>query len=776
MSTTPAHPAATEALKRIPPLWPLGNFVAVNPFLGLLDRPYEDACALLSRVTGNFPLQAPADYLAAWRDGTITAADIAETGGDEATLLDALSQPSTEKSDIIPTVANFLDRKLPHAHWATFITDQISRWCGVNLDDNQTTWRSPWHGGGLYAGWKSAAAHDRNPEAFGLRGFRQAVAALPDDPQACIAKCLEILCPAAVEPADFLHRQLATISGWAGHIQYRVREDSLRGKPNDSLADLLAIRLAYDVALHTAFLAGKPQGAAWAAQAAATADSGRIAILTRWQHAYEAGYRRELAANLTLSHKPAVTKRPSFQAVFCIDVRSEVMRRHLEAAAPDARTVGFAGFFGFAVAHQSSSCEPSGSRCPVLLVPGIASTEPSLTGNRANKGSWKAFQNSAASCFTFVESAGLLFGATLAKRINGGKPQVPPAPVFANASAEEKQRLVATAEGALRNMGLTRDFARLVLICGHGSRSANNPHASSLDCGACGGHAGDVNARLAAATFNDPFIRASLADLGIHIPADTVFLAGLHLTTTDEVTVFDTHAVPSSHAADLAALQQAFLTAGDAVRAERAGSLGLSKTYPLLKTLRDRSADISQVRPEWGLANNAAFVAAPRWRTSALDLKGRVFLQDYDAANDPGDSILTLILCAPVVVASWINLQYHASRLDPAHLGAGNKSIHHVAGGIGVMEGNGGDLKTGLPLQSIHDGTRFVHEPRRLSVFIEAPMERIAAVLDANPGVRQLFDHHWIHLCAIAGETCHIYQEGDWKHLTGTQVMETALV
>ena len=178
-TTTTTHPATTEALKRVPPLWPLGNFVAVNPFLGLIERPYEDACALLTRVTGACPLQSPAEYLTAWRDGTISAADLAEAGGDEATMLAALSRSPAGEPGVIPTVADFLDWERPHAHWANFITDQISRWCGVNLDDNQTTWRSPWHGGGLYAGWKSAAAHDLNPEAFGLRGFRQIIAGLP---------------------------------------------------------------------------------------------------------------------------------------------------------------------------------------------------------------------------------------------------------------------------------------------------------------------------------------------------------------------------------------------------------------------------------------------------------------------------------------------------------------------------------------------------------------------------------------------------------------------
>ena len=115
-----------------------------------------------------------------------------------------------------------------------------------------------------------------------------------------------------------------------------------------------------------------------------------------------------------------------------------------------------------------------------------------------------------------------------------------------------------------------------------------------------------------------------------------------------------------------------------------------------------------------------------------------------------------------MVVASWINLQYYASRIDPTHYGAGNKLLHNVVGGTGVLEGNGGDLKAGLPWQSIHNGERFIHEPRRLGVYIEADRSKISAVLAAEPTVRQLFDHGWIHLFSIQNADCFFYRSRAW--------------
>src|SRR3569623_1916582 len=296
----------------------------------------------------------------------------------------------------------------------------------------------------------------------------------------------------------------------------------------------------------------------------------------------------------------------------------------------------------------------------------------------------------------------------------------------------------------------------------------NNPHATGLDCGACAGQTGEASARVVAALLNDASARRGLRERGIEIPQETWFLAGLHDTTTDVVRLYDTAEVPPFLAQDLAQLRQWLEQAGDLARMERSVLLGIAglTDREVETNVRQRSRDWSQVRPEWALANNAAFIAAPRSRTASMDLGGRAFLNEYTWKKDGNFQILELIMTAPMVVANWINMQYYGSVVDNPRFGSGNKVLHNIVGGAsGVLEGNGGDLRAGLPLQSLHDGKRWVHEPLRLSVFIEAPEAAMDDIIARHDLVRQLVENGWLHLFRIGddGAAYRRVAAADWQ-------------
>ena len=227
-------------------------------------------------------------------------------------------------------------------------------------------------------------------------------------------------------------------------------------------------------------------------------------------------------------------------------------------------------------------------------------------------------------------------------------------------------------------------------------------------------------------------------------------MAGLHNTTTDDITLFDLDLLPGSHRDAVARFRTQLDAASARARAERASRLGIDADANVHDAMRSRAVDWSEVRPEWGLARNAAFVVAPRARTRGRNLDGRVFLHEYDCDHDTDFAVLEGILTAPMLVTHWINMQYWASTVDNVRYGSGNKVLHNVVGGrLGVLEGAAGDLRIGLAMQSLHDGRDWVHEPLRLSVFIEAPAAAIDDILERHRVVRDLVLNEWVFLYRI---------------------------
>jgi uncharacterized protein len=803
--------AIAQACRKIAPLWPLKHFVAVNPFLGFSDRTFAATCATLRRVARVDMLMPRAFYRQVLDAGVIEDCDLTAalasaprtgvTPPDVTALKLALAKDPASippPSAVVATVAEVLDRLAAgdrHASRTAFMVDEISKWCSTYFDEGQAAWRLPSCHLRPYPAWRVSMRHDRNPETMGIKGFRAGVADLPQEPTAAIAAVVERLGIPERAVEDYLHRALFDIGGWAAYARYLVWEKELHGGSDDTLVQLLAIRLAWGYAL---FLERQdaPFEEAWRGAMAAAAllptdeqlgEDPDLAVDLVMQHAYEAAYQRRLVQGLAsnIATLPPERGRASrtLQAAFCIDVRSEIYRRALETVCPEAETIGFAGFFGFPIEYVPIGRIKGGAQCPVLLTPTFtvreavdhASPEEEveilglrLLRRRAAK-AWKSFKLSAVSSFTYVETMGLTFAAKILSDSLGLSrpvkdpnvdgldrevldrigPRLEPRQVDGRATGFDAGQRVAMAEAVLRAMSMTGSFGRLVMLTGHGSTTVNNPHASGLDCGACGGHTGEANARVAAAILNDPGVRDGLADKGIVIPADTWFLGCLHDTTTDEIRIYDRDEVPASHAADLKRLRAWLAQASSLARVERAALLGLVPGGSIDRRVIARSRDWSQVRPEWGLAGNAAFIAAPRGRTYRLPLGGRAFLHSYDWRKDEGFGVLQLIMTAPMVVASWINLQYYGSTVNNRAFGSGNKVLHNVIGQLGVLEGNAGDLKVGLPWQSVHDGKRFIHEPLRLSVFIEAPQAAIDAVIGRHGQVRDLVDNGWVHLFRI---------------------------
>ena len=756
--------AADRAARAIPPVWPLASSVAVNPFLGQTDEDLATVGARLARVAGGAVTMPRSWYEERIASGVITDVDLSDalesapSALRTANLAALKSAARVSKPEIsaAPTIAD-LAAEASGIDWPGLISERFGAWAAGYFDEGQALWAAP-RGRGAYGAWRAVATHDLTPEIAGLSGFATYVSQAPETAPGALASAVRRIAIPAEALETYFHQMLMTLGGWAQYARYQLWQAELGGGGDATITDFLAIRLIWEAALFDRYedqisVRWKAVIASHALPVTPTADHVVDSIL---QEASERAAQRILAETLAAPEAVATDTRPALQAAFCIDVRSEVFRRALESVNPEIQTLGFAGFFGLTASHRRFASDVQELRLPVLLSPGVttcsggpddAEAYQSARFKARAKRAWGRFKLAAVSSFAFVEATGPVYASKLVSDALGlHKTAAPNDPAPRLDPALDLATRTMAAETVLRAMSLTTSFARLVLLAGHGANVVNNPHTSGLHCGACGGYSGEVNARLLAALLNDPEVRAGLVPQGIEIPADTLFLGALHDTTTDAVTLYGDEHPSDPHQSDIRQAKLRLEAAGVISRGERALRLPRATGEG---SLTRRSRDWAEVRPEWALAGCKAFIAAPRRRTAGKTLEGRAFLHDYDWKIDRDFSVLELILTAPVIVASWISLQYYGSTVAPKVFGGGNKLLHNVTGGIGVVEGNGGLMRAGLPWQSVHDGERYAHEPLRLSVCIEAPREAMTEILRRHDGVRALFDNRWLHLFAL---------------------------
>jgi uncharacterized protein YbcC (UPF0753/DUF2309 family) len=810
---------AEAACGRISPLWPLEHFVASNPYEGFMDRPFWDADQALLRIAGSGLCMPRRYYREQWAAGRITERDLREAleewklTDDPTRFRNALEEDEPPHPRSVRLVTDLLDAATGK-DWSGFVVEQMSHFCAAYFDEGQSLWPFPWKGNPFFEAWRAYTALDKSARVFGVRGLAEALEAMPREPVEAVSWAIDTLAVPTSLVDDYLHAALLSVGGWAAWARYRLWRAELTGGDDETLRSLLAIRLGWDALLYrTRVWESADLRARWErvleAMARASSAHGEDRRVDRlFQTALEIGYRRTLVETLASAPPDAEEESPPLvQAVFCIDVRSEIFRRALEATNPGIRTLGYPGFFGIAKEYRAFADTAARGHLPVFLTPeyrvceDLPSAAPDERDGLARRRGerrrlaklWKTFRTSAASCFTFVEVAGLGYAPKLLTDALGWTRPVPsperagllPSEIrklrlrldpHPDRGADAGPRVLSTDERAdlaariLKTMSLTRGFAPVVLLVGHASPTVNNPQASGLDCGACGGYSGEVSARVAASLFNDPSTRAALRSLGIGIPEETIFVAALHDTVTDTVRILEKESLPTERRPEIERIETWLDAAGRTAAEERARRFGpeVLTASRLRRAALRRSRDWAETRPEWGLARNAAFVAAPRRRTKGRVLAGRAFLHEYDWREDPDGSVLRLIMTAPARVALWINLQYFGSMVDNGRWGSGNKVLHNVVGGsLGVLEGNGGDLRTGLALQSLHDGERWVHEPLRLNVVVDAPEDLLEGILATEEVVRTWVEHEWGFLYRLDDEGRVFMRRpgGGWKRL-----------
>jgi uncharacterized protein YbcC (UPF0753/DUF2309 family) len=479
-------------------------------------------------------------------------------------------------------------------------------------------------------------------------------------------------------------------------------------------------------------------------------------------------------------------KAPRFQAVFCIDAREESFRRHIEEIAPDCETYSAAGFFGVAMYYRGAADAHFTALCPIVVRPQhwvvedvVYSLEDShmrraKTRRALGTASHRVHLGSRSIAGGAILTAGLgvlasipLVARVLFPRLTsqlrkavGQLVEPPPVTrlrlerVTPKPGPEEDsigftvEEMANIGERMLREMAFA-SYSRMIIFFGHGSFCLNNPHKSAYDCGACTGSAGGPNARALAAILNDRRVREILATRGLNIPAETIFLGGLHNTAEDSLTFFDLDLLPKSHRADFESARKTLEEVCERnahERCRRFQSAPLNLTFTQARRhVEERAEDLAQTRPEFGNASNAMCIVARRQRTRGLYLDRRSFLTSYDHFQDDANhTVLARILSAVVPVCEGINMTYFLSYVDSPGWGCGTKLPHNVTSLLGVMDGAASDLRAGLPWQSVE-----IHEPVRCLFIIESTPEAMLQIMERNETVGRILKNAWAQLAVL---------------------------
>ncbi|WP_313800249.1 putative inorganic carbon transporter subunit DabA [Cytobacillus sp.] len=688
------------------------------------------------------------------------------------------------------------------------LNHHVIKWCKLYLDDSQAGWTMPNREKGFYQAWQRLIQFDpalSKKQRESLKGW-------PKEAHMALKEALFLLEIPESEIQAYFEGHLLSLPGWAGMMLWRSRHSS---HEHALLTEYLAVRISMEWAFIKPYVpltkkwSGKKVSissllASWIhwgdltigewSQMSAAEQNEYLSFAYRfdemlrrklWLEAWEQTHTHRLSQKI-ISKQSKLQERKTVlaQLAFCIDVRSEPFRRQLEKEGP-FETIGVAGFFGLPIATSELGSTHSHCSLPIMLKPQHKIKETADENKRKSFQQRKQAVKSLS--YTFKMMKQNVLASLLLPEISGpwlslhmvARSFVPrgtnrfihnlretwlrkPTTKLLLNHDHSKEEMIPVgfsdkekadyARTALKLMGITENFAPLVVICGHGSQSTNNPYAAALDCGACGGAAGGFNARVLAALCNLPEVREQLSSEGIDIPEGTVFVAAEHNTTVDELHWIYVPELSEAAQEALDRIEAIMPRVSHNTCAQRLAHLpNIRSKFNKPKAEAHRFAeDWSEIRPEWGLARNASFIIGKRELTQDCDLEGRAFLHNYDWRQDESGGLLANIIAGPGTVTQWINLQYYASTVAPHYYGSGNKATQTVTAGLGVMQGNASDLLAGLPWQSVMESDHEAyHSPLRLLIVIQAPSEYIERLLNNDSAFRDKVQNGWVRLASV---------------------------
>lgn len=824
------------ASKIIMPLSPIQTFAAVNPWDKLEDNTFEQVARkfknsfnidiypnkkIIKEAVDKNEIDQQIFKEKAWDYYKKYKADIplSESKAFFEKYLECETEQAIDKSEnnyIKNTVKKLYDKGntlskpseyyIDDTNLEDILDHEMIKWSKLYLDNAQASWAMPGKENDFFIAWKNLALHD----SLFTKNHKKIIKNLPNDAVNALNEMLLKLEISEAEYTEYFERHLLSLPGWAGIMLWY----SEKNKNNKYLlTEYLATRISLKyILLQSKSVREKKDNSVLEDKSKLVKKwfDYNILSLEQWKdmslvnrkkycdfavhfdnlfihkiylEAWEETYIKNLEKEIINNYKNNSEFNTKCQLAFCIDVRSEPFRRHIEKN-DFIETIGVAGFFGLPIQKKTLKKPHIHNSLPVMIKPKHQIVEVEEANNANNNHyfeknryvnsllyTFKLMKNNVFPSLLLPELSGPFLGFSsivksifpqkttdLSNKLKREHLEYSNTQLTINKIESKSELPIGFTESeklyyaftALKTMGLTKNFAPLVVLCGHSSKSENNPHQSSLQCGACGGAASGFNAKLLAMLCNLPEVRNMLVEKGICIPEETFFAAGEHITSTDD---FEWIYIPElSQSADesLNFLKTLLPEVKKQVSEERLKKLPRVDHFINDSLPESRTKDWSEIRPEWGLAKNASFIIGDRTLTKNADLESRAFLHNYNWRTDPNLKVLNSIISGPALVAQWINLQYYASTVVPHIYGSGNKITQTITSGLGVMQGNASDLFVGLPWQSVMNSDSSVyHSPIRLHIIIQAPNKHVQKLLEINNDFKRKVQNNWVKLISI---------------------------
>lgn len=802
-----------ETIERIahwlPKQAPLKDFIHHNTLHAFQHYPFHEGIAVAAKIFGAcsyLPLQ---DYQTRYQQGRISNSAL-EWAIAQSTC--SMEQRETLKSSLFKRNDNSHYPPLSLANngirtrWLTWLEVDLNalvdpilfRLLSNFLDQGISRWSLPKQGERF---WDCVLRLTQNSflPLYPLNepNIRELLA---QPPEQVILTCLQKIVGNEQLYEQYLLQMLLAHPGWSGMV--RVIEENPRvllARREISLQEMLAVELL----LELAFLY-KKRGTSFPS-INDLPDINSIPLLKDdllnpkiplhlrvWHEAMEWTLHQELLVALKANAaQPATNPLPEIQALFCLDDRECSLRRYLEEVNPSIETFGAAGFFGIDFQYQGLDDAYPVAQCPAVITPKHlikeAGQQPNLP-HKAKKTKLTQIHFTPHSMFRgwlYTQTLGIGYAARMTWNVFKPGAKLPHIKTLSEVPSHTHLHLLRESDepnadgfllgfsfpemadrvgGLLKNIGLNKNFAPLVVIVAHGSSSVNNPHFAAYDCGACAGKPGAPNARAFAWMANHAEVRAILQERGIEIPAQTRFVAALHNTSRDEIIYFDPHLLEQHPVPQLQIFEHAMTKALQRNARERCRWFELGphshSNEKAHQHVIERASSIFEPRPEYNHSNNLYCIVGRRQLTRGLFLDRRAFLHSYDPNTDANGDIMVRILSAVIPVCGGINLEYLFSRIDNSVYGAGTKLPHNVIGLVGVANGVEGDLRTGLPSQMIE-----VHEPARLLIVVEQSREIMDKTLAKLGALKEWLDNEWVRLAAFDQTTSEffLYSTQGWQ-------------